>query len=241
LSHLEQGGIPAGSVSLFLEMNSRDQGLSQICWILDRRRENEICIAVGLFHEIVILSQFHIAAVWNAVPPQVARPKVRRQYFERTSRWSSAVTGNRKSEPRSCQLPFGFRDTLHVRAYSRRGGEMKKSRLFSGVAIDPKCLVILPCDMKPAGNAHDVRRTVCFALFSCRFIFRRIPSVGDLPRLRIKRYSAVISFIREHSPAPVFGNNGNPITRHIKSGCGPGCRRWSATSGATTLSLTVQK
>ena len=40
--------------------------------------------------------------------------------------------------------------------------------------------------------------------------------------LRIQRYSAVVSFIRKHAPAPVFADNRYPVAGHIKGGGGSG-------------------
>ena len=77
--------------------------------------------------------------------------------------------------------------------------------------------------MQPRRHAHEARGAVGLALFTGRFVLRRIPRIGDLLPRSIERNRQIIALRRNELPvAPIFSDQGNPITRDVDSGRGSG-------------------
>lgn len=105
---------------------------------------------------------------------------------------------------------------------------MKYSRLRACVELHLERVIVLPGDVRSSGPPDNSSSAKCFALFTRSFVFRRVPSLSGFPALRVQRNRFSIAFGRyRHSRAPVFGDQGDPISGDIN---GRGCSwrgRWS--------------
>ena len=88
--------------------------------------------------------------------------------------------------------------------------------MHSGVGFNLQRRVIRPRDVQPPGHAHDVWGAVGFALLSGGFVLCRIPRLGDLLSIGVQRNVGIVALWRsDHSKAPVFGDDRNPVAGHI--------------------------
>src|SRR5439155_978011 len=80
-------------------------------------------------------------------------------------------------------------------------------------------------------HAHEARGAISLALFTCRFILRRVPGIGDLFPRRIERNRLVVALGWSELPvAPILSNQRNPITRNVDTRRGSRRRRRSQRS-----------
>ena len=115
----------------------------------------------------------------------------------------------------------------------RLAREMQQSRLRAGVELELQRGVVLPGDVHAPGHPHDVADPVRFARQAARLVLGQVPCVGDASALVVDRHAGVIALgRRQHSPAPVFGDERYPVTGDIDRCDGPrrpgrcGWRRW---------------
>src|ERR1700682_3913286 len=93
---------------------------------------------------------------------------------------------------------------------------MEEPRLHSGIAVDPKRVIVLPGNVKPRRQPHNRSGSIRLALIARGFVSRWIPSIRDLPRLFSHGYGWVIAFAgRDHPETPIFRHESDPITRDI--------------------------
>ena len=94
---------------------------------------------------------------------------------------------------------------------------MEQPGLHSLIGVHSQRGVILPRDVQPFRDAHDVAGAVGLALISGSLVLCRVPCIGDLGAVGIERNAGVVAFRRsQHAPAPVFVHDGYPIARHVE-------------------------
>src|SRR5262249_525336 len=90
--------------------------------------------------------------------------------------------------------------------------------------------------MHSTRQAHDRCCPESFPFNTIRFVFREVPGIRGLTSFIVQRQARVVALGgRDHTPAPVFRDNGDPITGQIEwSLLAPG---WRRTGRSATFSL----
>ena len=194
--------------------------------VFDLRRDREPLLTIRPLVDVPVLGHHGVFAVGNAVLPQISGAEVLRHDLQR-----SAGRANRRRvrgalcrselqrHIRARHQPLRLRDALPgTRRVGRRwcGTKSQDSSLRAGIGIHLERVVVLPRDVNTARHAHQRGRTVGLALLTGGFIFRRIPGVRNLCRLRGDRNALVVAFPRRHhAPAPVLSHDRDPVPSQI--------------------------
>ena len=124
---------------------------------------------------------------------------------------------------------------------------MKQASLLAGVGLNLQRVLVGPADVDASRHAHDGGRAVGFALLAGGCIFGRIPGVADAAAFIVQRDAGEIALDRRHhAPAPVFGDDGNPIAGEVGRRGGLGrfrslLRAACSDSGALRNALSEQR
>ena len=159
-------------------------------------------------------------AVRDAVPAQVSRAQVGGLHGQRSAGTGSNASDEVLVTPAGDSLEFppcrGLTLPAWRRRLRRRRREAEDPRLRPGVGVDPQRGVVLPRHVQPPRHAHDGGASERLALIAGRFVRRGIPPGGHLPPLRRQRHAGVIALRRSHhAKAPVFADEGDPISGEI--------------------------
>src|SRR5262249_14995002 len=146
----------------------------------------EVNIALGFRDSIEIFGHHGFSAVWDSVLAKVARPQSCGDDFHSPALGSdlsseaAVETFGRQSES-SVEFPRCFGNSLPRSILLLRSAEVEQPRLRSSIGFQLQSLVILPGNMQPCRNSHDVRGAIAFALLAGGLVLRRIPAVGNAP------------------------------------------------------------
>src|SRR5207247_900374 len=147
-------------------------------------------IAVGLGDSIEILGHQGFGAVGDPILAKVAGPQSCRNDFHSPALGpdlspEAAVESFGRQSESGVEFPRCFGNSLPGSALSLRSAKVEQPRLHSGIGFQLQRLVILPSNMEPCRNSHDVRRAIAFTLLSGCLVLRRIPAIGNPPALLV--------------------------------------------------------
>src|SRR5262249_23706312 len=98
----------------------------------------------------------------------------------------AAVKSFGRESESGVEFPRCFGNSLPRSALSLRSAKVELPRLHTGIGFQFQRLVILPGNMQPCRNSHDVRGAIAFALLAGGLVLRRIPAVGNAPGFLVK-------------------------------------------------------
>ena len=125
-------------------------------------------------------------------------------------------TGRRRGPP---PRTIHCADVRPCQLEARRGwrvAEREQPGLHAVVGLELQRVVVLPGDVQARRPAHQAGRAVRLALFAGGFVLGRVPRLRDLLARGVDRNAAIVAVRRrDHPPAPVLGDDRDPVAGEV--------------------------
>src|SRR3984957_20258582 len=115
---------------------------------------------------------------------------------------------------------------------------MEEAFLRAGVDVDFESFFVRPGDVQARGEMHDAGGAESAARLAVGLVFRGIPVIRDAAALGVDRDEGHVPFGgRDHAPAPLVVDEGDPIAGEVDNGGGLGGGRRTLRAHAAWASL----